>query len=349
MPVRLERLSIPEIVLEEPVLDHAARLSLNGSADIASLAQGLSATFALERLDAPGTLTGSAGYAPDTGRLDLDIAAREPAGGLMARAAGFDGLPEIAASLRGAGPLDAWDGHLRVTVGDQAEASGAAGIRAVANGHKLNFAIDADIANILPANISPLFEGRSEIAGSATVDDAQNLAIENFTAHAAGFQAALNGTLDADQTADLTFDATLGEAARFAALAPGVGWDRLGLAGTLKGPLPAPTVDARDHRHATDGTRLQRRHARRHAAHPPRPLRRPRLLHRRNGGRSGRHRSAGGGRPRHTGPLFPPPERFRRTVPPCWRLPPPNWPPCRPVSPAMWTGAPSMAISRSPA
>ncbi|GLK72457.1 translocation/assembly module TamB domain-containing protein [Ancylobacter dichloromethanicus] len=245
LPVRLERLSIPEIVLEEPVLDHAARLSLNGSADIASLAQGLSATFALERLDAPGTLTGSAGYAPDTGRLDLDIAAREPAGGLMARAAGFDGLPEIAASLRGAGPLDAWDGHLRVTVGDQAEASGAAGIRAVANGHKLNFAIDADIANILPANISPLFEGRSEIAGSATVDDAQNLAIENFTAHAAGFQAALNGTLDADQTADLTFDATLGEAARFAALAPGVGWDRLGLAGTLKGPLPAPTVDAR--------------------------------------------------------------------------------------------------------
>lgn len=245
LPVRVARLSIPEIVLKEPVLDHAARLSLNGSADIASLAQGLSATFALERLDAPGTVTGSAAYAPDTGRLDLDIAAREPAGGLMARAAGFEGLPEIVASLKGAGPLDAWDGHLRLAVGDRAEASGAAGIRAVPGGHRLNFAIDADIANILPANISPLFDGRSELAGSVTVDADQNLAIESFSARTAGFQASLSGTVDHAEVADLRFDATLGESARFAALAPGVGWNGLALTGSLKGALRSPAVDAR--------------------------------------------------------------------------------------------------------
>ncbi|WP_428029737.1 translocation/assembly module TamB domain-containing protein [Ancylobacter sp.] len=245
LPVRVERLSIPEIVLAEPVLDHAARLSLNGAADVSSLAQGLSATFALERLDAPGTLNGSAGYAPDTGRLDLDIAAREPAGGLMARAAGFEGLPEIAASLKGAGPLDAWDGHLRLTVGDKAEASGAAGIRAVAGVHKVNFAIDADIANILPANISSLFEGRSELAGSALVDSDRNLTIETFSARTAGFQATLSGSIDASEQADLAFQATLGDAARFAALSPGVGWSQFGLAGTLKGALRSPALDAR--------------------------------------------------------------------------------------------------------
>ncbi|RTL98005.1 hypothetical protein EJV44_08415 [Ancylobacter aquaticus] len=245
LPVRLETLAIPDIVLAEPVLGHAARLSLNGSADLASLAQGMSMTFALERLDAAGTLKGSVGYAPETGRLDLDIAAREPAGGLMARAAGFDGLPEIAAALKGAGPLDAWDGHLRITVGDLAEASGAAGIRAVADGHRVNFAIDADIAAILPANVSPLFEGRSELAGSATVDPARKLAIETLTARAAGFRATVSGTLDAGEMADLTFDAQLGDAARFTTLAPGVAWQSLGLAGTLKGALRAPAIEAR--------------------------------------------------------------------------------------------------------
>ncbi|TCK31734.1 autotransporter secretion inner membrane protein TamB [Ancylobacter aquaticus] len=245
LPVRLENLAIPDITLAEPVLGHAARLSLNGSADLASLAQGLSMTFALERLDAPGTLNGSAGYSPETGQLDLDVAAREPAGGLMARAAGFDGLPEIAASLKGAGPLDAWDGHLRVTVGDVAEASGAAGIRAVANGHRMNVAIDADIADILPANISPLFEGRSELAGSVTVDTARNIAIDSFTARTAGFQATVSGTLDAAETADLAFDATLADAARFAALAPGIGWQSLRLTGTLKGALRTPSIDGR--------------------------------------------------------------------------------------------------------
>ncbi len=245
LPVRLETLAIPDIVLAEPVLGHAARLSLNGSANLATLAQGVSASFAIERLDSPGTLTGSLGYAPETGHLDLDIAAREPAGGLMARAAGFDGLPEIAASLQGAGPLDAWDGHLRFNIGELAEASGAAGIRAVADGHKVNVAIDADIAKILPANISSLFEGRSELAGSATVDSARTLAIDTLTARAAGFRATVSGRLDAAEIADITFDATLGEAARFTTLAPGVGWQSLGLAGTLKGALRAPAIEAR--------------------------------------------------------------------------------------------------------
>lgn len=245
LPVRIESLSIPEITLAEPVLDHAARLSFNGAADLASLTQGLSLNFALERLDASGSLKGSVGYAPDAGFLNLDITAREPAGGLMARAAGFDGLPEISADVKGAGPLDAWDGHLRLRAGDLAEASGAVGIRAVANGHKINLALDADIARILPANISALFEGRSEIAGSAMVDPELNLAIESFSARTAGFQARLSGSLMADQSADLVFEAQLGDAARYAGFAPGISWQELALSGTLKGAVLRPAVDAR--------------------------------------------------------------------------------------------------------
>ncbi|MPT22713.1 MAG: hypothetical protein E2577_06680, partial [Starkeya sp.] len=245
LPVRIQSLAIADITLAEPVLDHAARLSFSGSADLASLTQGLSATFALERLDAPGSLKGSAGYAPEAGFLNLDITAREPAGGLMARAAGFDGLPEISADVKGAGPLDAWDGHLRLRVGDLAEASGAAGVRAVANGHKINLALDADISRILPANISPLFEGRSELAGSATVTSGLTLALEGFSARTAGFQARLSGSLMADQSADLAFEAQLGDAARYAELAPGISWQELALSGTLKGAMLRPTVEVR--------------------------------------------------------------------------------------------------------
>lgn len=245
LPVRIATLSIPEIVLDEPVVDHAARLSLNGSADLASLAQGLSLTFALERLDAPGTLSGSAAYAPDSGRLDLDIAAREPAGGLIARAAGFDGLPEIVATLKGAGPLDAWDGQLRLSVGDLGQASGAAGIRATPDGHRLTFAIDADMARLLPSDIAPLFEGRTELAGAGTLDEGRNIAIENLTAHAAGLRARISGTLDASHTANLTFNATLPASAPFAALVPGAVWRSIHATGTLKGALDAPAVEAK--------------------------------------------------------------------------------------------------------
>ncbi|MBS9477829.1 translocation/assembly module TamB domain-containing protein [Ancylobacter radicis] len=244
LPIRIAELSLGDIVLDEPVLGHAARLTLTGSADIASLAHGLSLDFALQRLDAPGSVTGHAAFAPDTGRLDLDIAAREPAGGLMARAAGLDGLPEIAATLKGAGPLNAWDGQLGLSVGDIAQASGAAGIRAVPQGHRLTLAIDADMARLLPADIAPLFDGRTELAGAAVMDPTRRITLEPTTLRAAGLGAVVSGTRAPDGTLDLTFDAKAGDAARFAALAPGLGWQTLGLAGTLKGDPARPSLDA---------------------------------------------------------------------------------------------------------
>lgn len=245
LPVRIADLSIADIVLDEPVLGHAAQLSLTASADIASLARGLSLDFALERRDAPGSLAGRASYAPATGLLDLDISAREPAGGLMARAAGLDGLPEIVATVKGSGPLDAWDGHLGLKAGTIAEASGAAGIRAVEQGHRVTFALDADIARLLPADIAPLFEGRTELSGAALVDAGSRVNIENAAARAAGFAASARGTLDPAGAADLTFTVTTGGSERFKALAPGVDWQSLRAEGTLTGALRTPTLDAR--------------------------------------------------------------------------------------------------------
>lgn len=253
LPVRVETLAIPDIVLDEPVLGHAAQLSLTGSADLASLAQGLSLTFALERRDEPGSVSGSAAYAPEGGRLDLDIAAREPAGGLIARATGMEGLPALEATLKGSGPLDAWNGQLALSAGDIAAVSGAAGIRATPQGHRLTFGLDADVARLLPADLAPLFEGRTELAGAATLSDRRDIAIENFTARAAGFNASAGGTIDAANTADLTFDVTLGDAARFAALARGATWRSLRLAGTARGALAAPAVDARLDAEGLDG------------------------------------------------------------------------------------------------
>lgn len=247
LPVRIADLSVADIVLDAPVLGHTAQLSLKASADIASLAHGLSLDFALERRDAPGSLSGHAAYAPDTGQLDLDIAAREPAGGLMARAAGLDGLPEIVATVKGSGPLDAWDGHLGLTAGDIAEASGAAGIRAVPQGHRVTFAIDADISRLLPGDIAPLFEGRTELSGAATVDAGQRVTIENAAARAAGFQATARGTVDPTGAADLTFDVATGTSDRFAALVPGASWRSVRADGTLKGAFGAPALDARLH------------------------------------------------------------------------------------------------------
>lgn len=246
-PIRIATLAVGDIVLDEPVIGHAARLALRATADIASLARGLSLDFALERMDQPGSITGKAAYRPQSRELDLDIAAREPAGGLIARAAGLDGLPEIVATVTGAGPIDAWDGHLNLTAGTLAQASGAAGIRAVPNGHRVTFGIDADISRLLPPAIGPLFEGRTELAGAARVDAAGRTTIDSLTAKAAGLNATVNGSVEPSGALDLTFEATTPDSARFAALAPGVSWRATRAAGTLKGTASVPAIDARLH------------------------------------------------------------------------------------------------------
>lgn len=246
LPVRIARLALGDIVLAEPVLGHAAQLGLTASADLSAQTRALSLDFALERKDAPGRVAGTAAYAPEAGKLDLDIAAEEPAGGLIARAAGMDGLPALTATLKGTGTLDNWDGHLDVKAGDVAQIMGAAGIRAVANGRRVTFALDADMARLLPADIAPLFEGRTEIAGAGIIDGANRLAIESAALRAAGLGASATGSYDlTGNVADLAYHLTVGDAARFAALAPGVTWTAGTLEGTLKGPVATPTVDAR--------------------------------------------------------------------------------------------------------
>ncbi len=245
LPVRIARFAIADIAIAEPVIGHTANLSLQGSADLSALAHGLSLDFALERRDAPGKVTGTANYELATRQLDLDIVAQEPAGGLIARAAGMEGLPELNATLKGAGSLDAWDGRLSLTAGTIAQVEGVAGIRVIPQGHRVTFALDADIARLLPANIAPLFEARTEVAGAALIDDQRLITIQSFAARAAGFNATATGTLDASDVADIAFTATTGDSARFSALAPGATWRSTKVDGTLKGTLDAPTILAR--------------------------------------------------------------------------------------------------------
>lgn len=246
MPVRLGRLAVDDISLGAPVLGHAARLSLAASADLMAAGPGLSADFTLERKDAPGTVKGKVHYTPDTRLLDVDIAASEPAGGLVARVAGMDGLPPLDARVAGKGPIDAWDGTLSLSAGDVAQMTGAAGVRAVDGGHRVTLALDADVAKLLPPQVAPLFEQRTELAATALVEAAGPVDVETLTVRATGIGFAAKGKVDPEgPRADLAFSAVAGEPQRFSALAPGIAWKSVKLEGNLKGLLAVPEVAAR--------------------------------------------------------------------------------------------------------
>ncbi|MGI9420031.1 MAG: translocation/assembly module TamB domain-containing protein [Geminicoccaceae bacterium] len=119
-PITVERLALPDIKLGESVLGEPASFGLQGSIRATDDGDRVTAQLDFERTDQPtasGRFEATAGLDPPS--LDLALNASE-SGGMIAALAGRPEIGDADVSLEGAGPLDAWSGHLR------AEADGLA-------------------------------------------------------------------------------------------------------------------------------------------------------------------------------------------------------------------------------
>ena len=116
-PITIERLAVPEILLGEAVLGDTARLALTGSLRASDAGDEVTADIQLERTDeatAAVALKAIAGLDPRTLDLALNV---EESGGMIAALADRPDLGEVALTLEGQGPLDAWSGRLRADAG----------------------------------------------------------------------------------------------------------------------------------------------------------------------------------------------------------------------------------------
>ncbi|MDQ8728415.1 translocation/assembly module TamB domain-containing protein [Bradyrhizobium sp. LHD-71] len=246
MRLVLDRFAVGEIDIAEPLVGQAVQLGFTASARLMEPARGLSLSFALNRRDAEGSVKGTLGFVPETNTLEIDVQAAEPEGGLVAQLSQLDGLPAMQAEIKGRGPLDHWDGTINFTAGSAGSIGGTATIRRHEARHRVALGINADVQHLLPANLAPLFEGVSEVAAAALIDNEMRVAIETLSVRTTGFGAGVTGFVDRPAgTADLAFSITGGDAARFSTLLPGPSWSNLRLEGTLRGAFAAPTFDVR--------------------------------------------------------------------------------------------------------
>ncbi len=241
----LDRLQIDTIDLAEPVARHAAKLGFKADATIMEPARGIALNFTLDRKDMPGTVGGRLQYAPEPRTLDVDLQAHEPAGGLVARLAGLEGLPALDAVVRGVGPLDGWQGNLTVRAGTVLSVAANAWIKAEGADHRLTFTLDGDVSKAAPVAYAPLLAGQTSVTGNALITPAFGVTLSRVLVKAAGGTAQVDGTVNAQAaTAALAFEATLGDSARFAALAPGLRFTAMRASGRLDGAFAAPQVAA---------------------------------------------------------------------------------------------------------
>jgi len=242
--VAVDRLAVDELRLAEPLLGQAATLKLVGSLDLASGGSSLEAHATVDRIDEqPGQVKLDVAFNPDDKRLDLNLKASEPAGGIIARALAIPGLPPVAASVDGQGTLDDWKGTLVATAENAARLNADATVKAVPDGHAVTIAAGGDVAALLGPQVAPLVGPQPSLNGTVLVAPDGALTLNPVAVQAAAGTATLNGTVGADRrTLGLKWEVTAGPDSTLHGLAPDIAWREGVVTGSADGTLDALAV-----------------------------------------------------------------------------------------------------------
>ncbi len=155
------------------------------------------------RLDAPGRADLSLSFVPQGERLEIRLAADEPAGGVLARLAQIPGAPPVRIDLTGAGVLDDFTARLAFEGGPEVEANGTARLARVGGERALTLDLSARLAPLLPVVVQPIFAGVTRLAGDIGFADAGGLQLRNLRLAAPLAELVVTGSLAADRRLDV--------------------------------------------------------------------------------------------------------------------------------------------------
>ncbi|GAB4576537.1 MAG: hypothetical protein Tsb0019_00390 [Roseibium sp.] len=170
--VVLERLSLGEINLGEPLLGAPVSLAATGSGSLALDPALITADLDLNRIDGiEAGLSAKGEFQPAAEKLLFDVNVSEPRGGLAARLLDVPELPALDLTLKGDGPLTNWTANLDLALDGRTTVTGSARIEEAGAQRRLSFDLDGDLAPLAPPAAQAFLLGTTKAAGSALFSD----------------------------------------------------------------------------------------------------------------------------------------------------------------------------------
>jgi translocation and assembly module TamB len=196
--VDIKAIDLPDIALG-PALAGAgiAELAAKGSARVDASPLAVDATLNVRRNDGKqGTVDAVVRFAPADNKLDLNIKAAEPAGGIIANLLKLPGAPPVDITIAGNGPLADWSGKGTFSAGGQLVTQITGGHQLTAKGNRIELKGEGDFARFVPAQVKPLLGGtvRFDLAGTAT--NVGGLDIERADIESAALHGTAGGTIN---------------------------------------------------------------------------------------------------------------------------------------------------------
>ena len=210
LPVSIDvrEIDLPEIALGQELAGSGiAELAAKGSlkADPSPLA--IATVLNVTRHDGKeGNVDAKVNFAPADNKLDLDLKASEPAGGIIANLLKLPGTPPVDIVVSGTGPLANWSGVGTFMVDRQIVSQLTGRHQLSDKGHYIEAKGDGEFERFLPERIKAMFAGKTsfDLAGTATTDGGVDIAratIESDAVHGAA-----TGNVDPKGASDLAVE-----------------------------------------------------------------------------------------------------------------------------------------------
>ncbi|MEI8701716.1 translocation/assembly module TamB domain-containing protein [Mesorhizobium sp. ISC15] len=210
LPVSLDikQIDLPEIALGQALAGSGiAELAAKGAfkADAAPLA--LETNLNITRHDGKqGKVDANIHFAPADNKLDLDLKASEPAGGIIANLLNLPDTPPVDIVVTGTGPVANWSGIGTFVVDGQIVTQLTGRHQLTDKGNYVEAKGDGDFQRFIPDNLKPLFTGKTsfDLAGTAIVTGGVEVERANIDSDAVLGTAA--GIIDPNGASDLSVE-----------------------------------------------------------------------------------------------------------------------------------------------
>ncbi|QPC92161.1 translocation/assembly module TamB domain-containing protein [Mesorhizobium sp. INR15] len=210
LPVSLDirQIDLPEIALGQELAGSGiAELAAKGmlKADASPLA--VETALNITRHDGKqGNVDAKIHFAPADNKLDLDLKASEPAGGIIANLLKLPDAPPVDIVVSGSGPLANWSGVGTFVVDGQIVTQLTGRHQLTDKGNHIEAKGDGDFARLVPENLKQLFSGKTsfDVAGTATT--AGGVDIEHATVDSEAVHGSAAGLVDPNGASDLSVE-----------------------------------------------------------------------------------------------------------------------------------------------
>lgn len=195
--VAIQKIDLPEIALGEALAGSGvAELAADGSVFAETGPLVVDAKLNVRRTDGvAGTLAADIVFQPEQNRLQLDVDASEPAGGIIANLLQLPGDPAVGIRISGSGPAADWTGKGSFSVDGAVVASVEGTHRLTETGSAITARGSGDFSRFAPEKV------RSLIAGATDFDVAGTFAggafsLERATVRSATLNAEASGSIN---------------------------------------------------------------------------------------------------------------------------------------------------------